>query len=233
MSRGFRAGVSGTPASIPRRHGASRGPQPHRDWRNTTDVSQRLPDAGKRYVSDRIGTSTINLNAGAIEANQVIVGLGPDATGGPTTDVCVYNAVGTIDFVLDANGWFGSADAPLGTQFQAIGPTRVCDTRAGSGTPCAGHTLVAGGTLVVDVAGVAGVPGTVRSPSLPTSLRSPRPGTYLTAYPATPPRPNASDLNSRESGAPEPRRGRSIAARACGEHPPVQRDRERERTSRC
>ena len=64
----------------------------------------------------------------------MMVSLGPDATGGPATDVCVYNAVGSIDFVLDANGWFGSSltSTPLGAQFQAIGPTRVCDTRAGS-----------------------------------------------------------------------------------------------------
>ncbi len=63
------------------------------------------------------------------------VKTGAGVAGGPSTDVCVFNSIGSIDFILDAAGWFGTASAPLGTQFQAIGPTRVCDTRAGSGTP--------------------------------------------------------------------------------------------------
>ena len=125
--------------------------------------------------------------------------LGPDAVGGPATDVCVYNAVGSIDFVLDANGWFGSGldSTPLGAQFQAIGPTRVCDTRAGSDTLCSGHTLGAGATLSIGVSGIGGVPkdGPVAVIANLTAV-SPSMSTYLTAYPAdVTPRPNASDLN--------------------------------------
>ncbi len=150
-------------------------------------------------------TSTINLLPGAIEANRVMVSLGPGVTGGPSTDVCVYNSMGSIDFALDATGWFGSASAPLGTQFQAIGPTRVCDTRAGSGTPCAGRTLTTGATLLVAVAGVAGVPnnGPVAIIGNLTAIALGSAGTYLTAYPAdVSPRPNASDLNVESSVLP-------------------------------
>ena len=144
-------------------------------------------------------TSTINLGAGAAEANRVLVSLGPDAQGGPATDICVYNAAGSIDFVLDANGWFGSivASTSLGAQFQAIGPTRVCDTRAGSGTPCSGHSIGAGATLSIRVAGIGGVPidGPIAVIANLTAV-SPSSTTYLTAYPAdVTPRPNASDLN--------------------------------------
>ena len=82
-------------------------------------------------------TSTLNLAAGEVEANRVMVELGPAVTGGADVSVCVYNAAGTINVVLDANGWFGSAAAAQGAQYQAITPTRICDTRTGSGLPCA------------------------------------------------------------------------------------------------
>jgi hypothetical protein len=97
--------------------------------------------------------STINLNAGTVDANRVIVRLGPATTEGPDTSVCVFNAVGTINVALDANGWFGDGSATSGSQYQAIGPTRICDTRASSGMPCAGHTLGELGVGVVKVAG--------------------------------------------------------------------------------
>jgi len=164
-----------------------------------------FPPQANGACATSAATSTINLLPGAVEANRVIVSLGPGATGGPTTDVCVLNSVGSIDFVLDAGGWFGSATAPLGTQFQAIGPTRVCDTRVGSGTPCAGHALASGGTLLVAVAGVHGVPGNgpVAIIGNLTAITLGSAGTYLTAYPAdVSPRPNASDLNVVSSVLP-------------------------------
>ena len=100
---------------------------------------------------------------------------------------------------LDANGWFGSSltSTPLGAQFQAIGPTRVCDTRVGSATPCSSHTLGADATLSIGVAGVGGVPkiGPVAVIANLTAV-APSTSTYLIAYPAdVTPRPNASDLN--------------------------------------
>lgn len=39
-----------------------------------------------------------------------------------------------------------------------VNPARICDTRSGSGLPCAGQTLGAGATLNVQVAGKGGVP---------------------------------------------------------------------------
>src|SRR5439155_12709074 len=73
-------------------------------------------------------SSTINVSAHTTQANRVFVPLGPATSGSPTltTEVCVYNAVGTINFILDANGWFGSASAATGKQYQAIGPSRIC-----------------------------------------------------------------------------------------------------------
>ncbi|MGA8416203.1 MAG: IPT/TIG domain-containing protein [Candidatus Dormiibacterota bacterium] len=197
---GLPSGVFGAPASIPSDGTAQAAVL------NLTATGGTLPTYLSVFPSRADGscptastTSTINLNGGATEANRVMVSLGADATGAPATDVCVYNAVGSIDFVLDANGWFGSSltSTPLGAQFQAIGPTRVCDTRVGSATPCSSHTLGADATLSIGVAGVGGVPkiGPVAVIANLTAV-APSTSTYLIAYPAdVTPRPNASDLN--------------------------------------
>jgi IPT/TIG domain len=143
--------------------------------------------------------STINLTAGSVEANRVFVRLGPASPEGPDTSVCLYNAVGTINAVIDANGWFGNSSATAGSQYQAIGPSRICDTRVGSGLPCAGHSLAQGGVGVVKVAGLAGVP--TGSPMVQAIIANvtaiaPTQATYLVLYPSSlngP--PHASDVN--------------------------------------
>jgi hypothetical protein len=146
--------------------------------------------------------STLNLSPGQVEANRVMVGLGPATTGGPDTSVCVYDAAGTINVILDANGWFGGASATAGDQYQAIGPSRICDTRTGSGHPCAGHTLTPGGVLLVGVAGIGGVPATTSgNPALAVIANltaiAPTAATYLTIYPANlSTHPLASDINA-------------------------------------
>ena len=102
--------------------------------------------------------STLNVSDHIALANRVMVPTGPDSAGGNDSAVCVYNALGNINVVIDANGWYGSASALMGKQYQAIGPSRICDTRAGSGTLCAGHMLTPGGVETIAVAGVGGVP---------------------------------------------------------------------------
>jgi hypothetical protein len=141
-------------------------------------------------------TANINVNAFTNQANRVFVPLGADSTGGPTTDVCVYNSLGSINFILDANGWFGSSGAAVGKQFQPIVPTRVCDTRAGQGTLCDGQSLTAGAALTVAVAGQGGIPSSGPVAIIANlAAVSGTQGTFLAAYPADVVRPNASDLN--------------------------------------
>jgi hypothetical protein len=153
-------------------------------------------------VRDRL--PVINVSAGGVLANRVMVPLGPSHSGGPSTDVCVYNAAGTINVILDASGWFGSSTTgspPTGAQYQAIGPTRICDTRSGTGTLCSGHQLTSGRTLLVAVAGVGGIPGSgpVAIIANLTAVSGSQP-TYLTIYPAdVSPKPNASDVNLNPS----------------------------------
>jgi IPT/TIG domain len=198
---GIPSGVGGSPASIPSNGSAEAAVL------NLTAVAGTQATWLSVFPTQSNGTcltsvpasSTINVLARGVLANRVMVPLGPSHSGGPSTDVCVYNAAGTINVLLDASGWFGSTTGspPTGAQYQAIGPTRICDTRSGTGTPCSGHQLTSGGTLLVAVAGVGGIPGsgplaiianlTAASGSQPT---------YLTIYPAdVSPKPNASDLN--------------------------------------
>jgi hypothetical protein len=144
--------------------------------------------------------STLNLKAGEVRANRVMVQLGPQASGGADTSICVYNAVGTINVILDANGWFGSGTAIAGAQYQAIAPTRICDTRSGSGLPCAGKTLGSLGIDTVVVAGAAGLPATsASSPAVAVIANltaiAPTAATYLTIYPADQTGHSVSDIN--------------------------------------
>jgi YVTN family beta-propeller protein len=145
------------------------------------------------------GSSNLNVLPGKVQSNRVMVPVGPAISGGHGTDVCVFNAAGNVNFILDASGWFGSSSgsAPVGTQFQAIGPTRVCDTRSGNATPCSGHAIGSGGTLTIAVTGVSGIPSSGPAAIIGnlTAIAGTA-STYLLAYPAdVSPRPNGSDLN--------------------------------------
>jgi hypothetical protein len=150
------------------------------------------------------GTSTMNLLPGVVRANRAMVELGPTSTGGPDDALCVYNAVGTINVLVDANGWYGSSTAlatPVGYQYQALEPIRICDTRIAS-TSCAAGAIGAG-TLqrLITVAGHAGVPAFTSSTTVVAIIANltaiaPNTATYLTLYPASQSSPPVvSDVN--------------------------------------
>jgi hypothetical protein len=147
------------------------------------------------------GVSTLNILAGDVEANRVMVELGQGPSG-PDTAVCVFASAGEINILLDANGWFGTAAAPAGFQYQAIVPSRICDTR-GASAGCAAGTIGAGqpSARVISVDGVGGVPaatsGTVVQAVIANlTATGPTQGTYLVAYPANQTSaPSASDIN--------------------------------------
>jgi hypothetical protein len=143
--------------------------------------------------------SNLNVNAQTNLPNQVIVPLGPDQ------DVCVYNSLGSINFVLDINGWFGDgSETSPGAYFYAVPGLRICDTRSGPSvgytTDCSGDALDPGQVLPVQVAGVDGIPaagGTSPPVAVIANVTavSGTASTYFTLYPAGGATPNASDLN--------------------------------------
>jgi hypothetical protein len=143
--------------------------------------------------------STINLSAGLVAANRVMVALGPSTPGGHANSLCVYNGAGTINVIIDAGGWFGSSAAAAGAQYQGIQPTRICDTRSG-GPGCAGGALGAKGVRLIVVAGQGGIPsigsGTTAVAVIANlTAIAPTAATYLTMYPANVGLPLASDIN--------------------------------------
>jgi IPT/TIG domain len=139
------------------------------------------------------GTSTVNLLPGVVRANRVMVRLGPTGVGRPDDALCVYNAAGTINVLIDVDGWYGSTTAtatPPGYQYQALGPTRICDTRMAS-TSCVTGAISAGTALerLITVAGHAGVPVFGTGPPVVAIIANltaiaPTAATYLTLFPA-------------------------------------------------
>jgi hypothetical protein len=161
-----------------------------------TYLSVVPPSSADSCPSGAPSFSNLNVNAQTNLPNRVIVPLGPDQ------DVCVYNSLGSINFILDLNGWFGNGnEATRGALFSAITPTRICDTRAATGTECSGDSLSPGQVLTVPVAGAGSLPpASGSSPPVAVIANvtavSGTAATYLTLYPAGgEPTPTASDLN--------------------------------------
>jgi Bacterial Ig-like domain (group 3) len=139
-------------------------------------------------------TSTLNITANSALGNRVIVPV--DASG----NICVYNAQGSIDFVMDVNGWFGTGgETTAGALFYPVAPVRICDTRTSQAeNQCTGRTISGNGTLTLSAIDLA-IPG---APSSPVALVSNltavggSQATFLSAFPDGPrPSPMTSDLN--------------------------------------
>jgi hypothetical protein len=137
--------------------------------------------------------SDLNFVAGQTVPNRVIV---PVSRGSLSAgQVWIYNRDGFSDFIVDVGGWFtdGSNPSASGAVLSGSVPTRICDTRPGTATPCTGTSLASTGVLNVMVAGHGGVPSmggagapqavvanvTVTNPSAGTA-RGPN---FLTVFP--------------------------------------------------
>ncbi len=124
--------------------------------------------------------SNLNLAGGAVQANRVIARIDP--TNG---SVCVATGAGSVNVILDINGWFGNGADSGGALFHPLGPSRICDTRppgaAFSPPPCAGETLSGGETLAVQVGGMGGLPSSgIRALAANLTAVDATAGTYLT-----------------------------------------------------
>ena len=134
--------------------------------------------------------SNLNWTAGQTVANCVIVPVG---SGGQIT---VYNGSGQADVAVDVSGYFSAAAAAPSqpSLFVPIAPTRVLDTRAGSGQPGAGGTLGPGGSLSQQLAGSNGLGSEATAVVANVTAVNTTANSYLSLYPG-PARPLASTLN--------------------------------------
>jgi hypothetical protein len=134
--------------------------------------------------------SNLNFVANQSVPNAVIVPVSATGT------VCFY-VYGQADLIADVNGWFAG-----GSGFNSLAPTRVFDTRSGSGgVPVAkvGALDGSGMALKVQVAGTNGVPAlgaaaVMMNVTVDATTASAY-GGYVTAYPCDVTLPNSSNIN--------------------------------------
>ncbi|HEY6539120.1 MAG TPA: G1 family glutamic endopeptidase [Candidatus Dormibacteraeota bacterium] len=134
--------------------------------------------------------SNLNWVQGQTVPNRVAVKVG--ATG----EITVYNDSGNVDVIVDVDGYFtAGSTAPAGAAlYTAISPTRLVDTRAGSGAFGAGGTLGGKGTITEPLASLGSLGSNVTAMVTNVTTTDTTSGSFLTVYPG-PTLPPASDLN--------------------------------------
>ena len=130
--------------------------------------------------------SNLNWTAGMTVPNRVIVPVGANG------QVSVYNGLGKADLIVDVNGYFTDGTG-TGASFTAINPTRIVDTRNGTGG--FSSQLGPNSSMPVTVAGNAGVPANATAVVLNVTVTGPTAASDLTVWPYGASLPLASDLN--------------------------------------
>src|SRR5260370_11841162 len=135
--------------------------------------------------------SNLNWTPGKTVPNLVEVAVGVAG------QINIYNGFGTVDLVLDMEGYVGVATAvpPPAGLYNPVVPNRVPDKRLGMGAPAA--PVCAGQTISVKIAGTPGIPSTgvaavVLNVTVTRTVVAP---SSLTVYPTGAARPISSNLN--------------------------------------
>ena len=133
--------------------------------------------------------SNVNVASGGTVPNLVLAKLGTQGA----VDMVLSN--GTADVALDVVGFLTSASS--GSELHAVTPTRLLDTRDGTG---GGRRLGPKGTMDVVVTGAAGVPPGASGVVVNlTATGATSPG-FVTLWPTGRPRPSTSSLNLTPGG---------------------------------
>jgi hypothetical protein len=157
---------------------------------NLTVVDPTAPGFITAYPCDgpRPLASNVNYVAGQVVANGVIA---PVSASGK---VCLYSSVAT-DIIVDLAGWFP------GDAFTGATPKRFVDTRDGTGAPVAKLTSsdqlsVALQLALITVNGNdAQIPLSATAVALNVTVVNPEAAGFVTVWPCSAARPNASNLN--------------------------------------
>ena len=157
---------------------------------NATVTGATAPSFLTVYPSgvNKPNSSNLNFVAGQTVPNLVTVKTGADG------NVKVFNAAGQTHVIFDVVGWYGLPTG--GSRFNALAPTRILDTRTGTGAPAA--KIGAGGTITVDVTNTfgSGVPASgVSAVVVNATVTGATAPSFLTVYPSDAARPTASNLN--------------------------------------
>jgi hypothetical protein len=133
----------------------------------------------------RSSASSLNFTAGETIPNLVVV---PVVNG----RVDFYNNAGSVNLIADITGYYTSDGS--GSKLTSVGPTRIMDTRSGTGVTKA--KVGPARTVSLQVAGVAGVPTSgVTGVVVNVTATGGTSSSYVTVYPDGSPRPAVSNLN--------------------------------------
>jgi hypothetical protein len=134
-------------------------------------------------------TSNVNYRAGQTLANSVVVPVGTDGK----VDLHVAGS-GTVQLVADVSGYYLAGETSEPGTFAPVTPTRLLDTRNGTGAAKA--TVAAGDTVALAVGGRAGVPASgVSAVALNVTVTGPTGAGLITAYADGKALPKASNVN--------------------------------------
>jgi hypothetical protein len=126
--------------------------------------------------------SNVNFGPGETVPNSAIVPIGANRS------VCFF-ANTPVEIIVDLAGWFSGS----GTSLTTVVPTRLLDTRNGTGGWYG--VLASGQTIDLTVGGVAGVPANAAAVVLNVTESDATGDGYLTVYPCGGDVPLASNLN--------------------------------------
>ncbi|MFC1400631.1 MULTISPECIES: PKD domain-containing protein [Streptacidiphilus] len=128
--------------------------------------------------------SNLNFQAGQTTSNLVVV---------PVSDGAQFcNHAGSVSLIVDVQGYYFSYGGQPATGYLPLAPSRLVDTRNGTGAPK--RRLGPNSTLRIKVTGTHGVPVGATAVTLNLTGIGSDKGTYLTAYSGGT-RPTASNIN--------------------------------------
>ena len=159
---------------------------------NVTVTSPTAPGFITAWPSGEAQPVVSNLNfvPGQTVPNLVTVKVGANGK------VNLFNSSGYTDVIADVAGYYTATPPPTGGRFTAITPSRLLDTRDGTGT---GGVIAAIGTgqyINVSVVGTGGVPASgVSGVAVNVTVDQPTGTGFLTVWPAGESRPKASTHN--------------------------------------
>ncbi|GAA3435223.1 hypothetical protein GCM10018954_048290 [Kutzneria kofuensis] len=127
-------------------------------------------------------SSNVNFRAGQTVPNLVTVQVDSDSP------VYLFNHAGTADVIADVFGYYTLDRA--GSSFNTVSPTRLLDTREGTGA------IGPGATLPLQVTGRNSIPASgVTAVQLNVTVTDPTATGFLSVFPSGTPLPNVSNLN--------------------------------------
>jgi len=157
---------------------------------NVTVTAETASGVVTVYPEDTPQPLTTNLNYVAATgiANLVIVPVGADGY------IDLYHTSGPVQLIGDVSGYFTSDVTKGGdTTFTPMTPTRVLDTRNGTGAPKA--KIGEAGSVALQIGGANGIPTGVSAVAINITAVNETSGGYLTDYADGTSRPATSNLS--------------------------------------